>query len=59
MSRARKMGVLVPLPYFVEMEANSIYMEKVEGHSVKHLLTSGSLTPAGLMSSHTTPKYRK
>eukprot|EP00798_Chlamydomonas_sp_ICE-L_P015006 gene15006-21074_t len=38
--RARKIGVLVPAPYFVELEANSIYMEQIVGHSVAELMKS-------------------
>ncbi len=47
MARARKLGVLTPVPYFVELETSSIYMEKVDGVSVKHALLNGQLDAAG------------
>jgi tRNA A-37 threonylcarbamoyl transferase component Bud32 len=37
MTRARKLGVLTPVPFFVETGAASIYMEFVEGKSVKQV----------------------
>jgi len=43
MLRARKLGVLTPVVYFVELDTNSIYMEKIAGHSIKHCLHTGSL----------------
>ena len=49
MARARKAGVLTPALYSVEPEAGSIYMERVRGHSVKHLLSSGALDAAGVL----------
>ncbi|GBF90632.1 hypothetical protein Rsub_03204 [Raphidocelis subcapitata] len=46
--RARKAGVPTPALYYVELEASSIYMEKVEGRSVRHLLQDGLLDDAGV-----------
>ena len=37
MVRARKLGVITPVPYHVEIQAASIYMEFVEGRSVKEV----------------------
>lgn len=37
MVRARKLGVVTPVPYHVEMQAASIYMEFVKGSSVKEV----------------------
>ena len=37
MVRARKLGVMTPVPYHVEMQAASIYMEFVKGSSVKEV----------------------
>ena len=48
--RARKNGVLTPVIYYVEHEAATIYMERIQGTSVKDLLLSGSLSPAGELS---------
>jgi hypothetical protein len=45
--RARKAGVPTPTLYYVELEASSIYMEKVEGRSIRHLLQDGELDDAG------------
>lgn len=47
MVRARKMGVLTPVLFFVEQETSSIYMEKISGQSVKQLLLTGDLDAAG------------
>jgi TP53 regulating kinase-like protein len=41
--RARKLGVPTPVLYYVEHETNCIYMEKVEGVSLKALLQSKQL----------------
>jgi TP53 regulating kinase and related kinases len=35
MVRARKLGVLAPVPYFVETKAATIYMQFINGDSVK------------------------
>eukprot|EP00877_Chromochloris_zofingiensis_P014462 jgi/Chrzof1/926/Cz01g34020.t1 len=48
MVRARKMGVLTPVLFFVEQETSSIYMEKISGQSVKQLLLTGDLDAAGV-----------
>jgi hypothetical protein len=37
MIRARKLGVLTPVPYFTEVQAASIYMERINGVTVKHV----------------------
>lgn len=47
MLRARKSGVLTPCIFFVEHEAATIFMEHIEGQSVKDVLLSGNLTPNG------------
>ena len=47
MLRARKMGVPAPVVYYTELETSSIYMERVEGKSVKHVLQDGLLDAAG------------
>lgn len=41
--RARKLGVSTPVLYFVEHEASTIYMELVQGCSVKAALLEGKL----------------
>lgn len=46
--RARKLGVPTPVLYYVEHETNSIYMEKLEGVSVKAALHSRSLDEQGV-----------
>ena len=46
--RARKLGVPTPVLYYVEHETNSIYMEKVEGMSVKAALQSRHLDEQGM-----------
>lgn len=43
MLRARKSGVLTPVIYNVEHEAATIYMERIDGASVRDLLLSGNL----------------
>ncbi len=50
--RARKLGVPTPVLYYVEQETNSIYMEKVEGMSVKAALQSRALDEQGLPRPH-------
>jgi hypothetical protein len=45
--RARKAGVPAPALYSVEQESASIYMERVEGRSIRHLLADGALDDAG------------
>ncbi|MEW5307650.1 MAG: hypothetical protein WDW38_011384 [Sanguina aurantia] len=42
--RARKLGVLTPVLYYVEHEANCIYMEQVQGVSIKQQLSDSSLS---------------
>ena len=44
MVRARKLGVMTPVPYYVEMQAASIYMEFVNGSSVKEVCCLGTVT---------------
>ena len=48
MLRARKSGVLTPCIFFVENDAATIFMERVEGQSVRDILLSGNLAPAGI-----------
>jgi tRNA A-37 threonylcarbamoyl transferase component Bud32 len=45
--RARKLGVPTPVLYFVEHEASTIYMELVQGCSVKAALLEGKLSDQG------------
>ncbi len=47
--RARKLGVPTPVLYLVEHEASSVYMERVEGCSVKAALHEGALTADGTL----------
>lgn len=47
MLRARKNGVLTPVIYSVEHEAATIFMERIEGASVRDMLSSGSMSSAG------------
>lgn len=35
MVRARKLGVLAPVPYFIEMKAATIYMQCIQGEMVR------------------------
>ncbi|KAI8468099.1 MAG: kinase-like protein [Monoraphidium minutum] len=46
--RARKAGVPTPVLYSVELDSASIYMERVEGRSVRHALSDGHLDTAGV-----------
>lgn len=48
MLRARKSGVLTPCIFFVENDAATIFMERIEGQSVRDILLSGNLAPAGI-----------
>ena len=45
--RARKIGVACPVVYYVEQEAATIYMEQIQGRSVKALISDGKITEAG------------
>ena len=45
--RARKLGVPTPVLYYVEHETNCIYMEKVEGVSLKAALQNKQLDEQG------------
>lgn len=47
MLRARKAGVPTPVLYCVEAESASIYMERIDGRSIRHLLHDGLLDAAG------------
>lgn len=51
MLRARKTGVLTPCIFFVENDAATIFMERIEGQSVRDVLLSGNLAPAGVSAS--------
>ena len=46
MLKARKLGISTPVLFDVELEAGTIYMERVDGSSIKALLKQG-LPPAG------------
>eukprot|EP00891_Asterochloris_glomerata_P003059 jgi/Astpho2/3059/Aster-03363 len=46
--RARKIGVACPVVYYVEQEAATIYMEQIQGRSVKALISEGKITEAEL-----------
>ncbi|EFN57443.1 hypothetical protein CHLNCDRAFT_48645 [Chlorella variabilis] len=48
MMRARKLGVRTPVLHLVDHVASCIYMERVEGHSIKALLQQRSLAEADL-----------
>ncbi|KAL3150614.1 hypothetical protein ABBQ32_000420 [Trebouxia sp. C0010 RCD-2024] len=48
MLRARKTGVLTPCIFFVENDAATIFMERIDGQSVRDVLLSGNLTPADI-----------
>lgn len=45
--RARKMGIACPLVLWVEHEAATIYMERIQGRLVKQLLLDSVLSQAG------------
>jgi tRNA A-37 threonylcarbamoyl transferase component Bud32 len=47
MLRARKQGVPTPVVYFVEHQASAVYMELIQGCSVKAALHAGKLSDAG------------
>ena len=47
MLRARKLGVPTPVLYNADLESSCIVMENVLGESVKSVLKSRSLEPAG------------
>ena len=51
MLRARKTGVLTTCIFFVENDAATIFMERIDGQSVRDVLLSGNLTPAGVSAS--------
>lgn len=46
MLRARKSGVLTPCIFYVEHEAATIYMERIEGQTVRDILLSSTLSTA-------------
>ncbi|PRW58873.1 EKC KEOPS complex subunit bud32-like isoform X1 [Chlorella sorokiniana] len=48
MLKARKLGVHTPVVYHVDHATSSIYMERVQGHSLKTLLHGGQLGGTGL-----------
>jgi len=43
MARARRLGVPAPTLFMVELPAATLYMERVDGHSLKALLSGGAL----------------
>lgn len=48
MAKARKLGLRTPCLYHVEMQSSSIYMERIQGRSVKQVLHDNALSPQGL-----------
>lgn len=47
MLRARKAGILTPVIFSVQNEAATIFMERIDGVTVKETLLSGTLTEQG------------
>ena len=47
MMRARTLGVAAPAIWHVDLASSSIYMERIQGHSVKHRILEGTLHGAG------------
>lgn len=41
--RSRKLGVLTPVLYYVDYNSNSLFLEKIEGRSVKEMLSDGAV----------------
>lgn len=41
--KARKLGVLTPVLYHVDLSTSKVFMERIEGQTLKHLLHSKSL----------------
>lgn len=48
--KARKLGVVTPVLYHVDLAAGKIFMERIEGDTLKHLLHSKSLGEDGALS---------
>ena len=44
MMRARKLGVITPTLYYVDTHQAAIYMERVDGASLKELIRAGAMT---------------
>lgn len=60
MIKARKLGVAVPLPFYVEHTAGAIYMEHVQGQSLKQVRPRSVLgcilsQATTILEAHTTP----
>lgn len=47
MLRARKAGILTPVIFSVQHDAATIFMERIDGITVKETLLSGALTEDG------------
>ena len=47
MVKARKLGVLCPALYYVDLDMSALYMEHISGKSVKELLFTQALDEAG------------
>jgi hypothetical protein len=45
--KARKLGVLCPALYYVDLDMSALYMEHISGKSVKELLLTQALDEAG------------
>lgn len=48
--KARKLGVATPVLYHVDLTTSKIFMERIEGDTLKHLLHSKSLAEDGTLS---------
>lgn len=47
MMRARTLGVAAPAIWHVDLASSSIYMERIDGYSVKHCIIQGKLQGPG------------
>ena len=50
LQKAHKVGVLVPGLYMTELEAGTLYMERIQGCSLKDALLAQQLSEAGVVS---------
>ena len=46
MLRARKLGVPTPVVYYVDLDTATIYMQRIQGHSMKTILHNNDLDEA-------------
>lgn len=44
MCRLRKIGILVPSPYYVDLDSNWLYMEQIPGNTLQQLLADDQQT---------------